>query len=123
MEGKGRYKFRNGNIYEGEMRHDKMHGSGLMKYVNGHTTYDIYDGEFSDDKRNGWGTMTYAKGDVYRGEWKDDNFVPKRGSFARPTAQFDSAHHVVNTSFTSTVITLLLYLTLTLTHIPFDRYL
>ena len=105
MDGKGIYKFRNGNIYDGEMRHGKMHGQGVMKYAHGHAAYDIYEGEFADDQRNGRGTMTYEKGDVYRGEWKDDNYVPKRGSFARHSAQFDSAHHVVNTAFTSTVNT------------------
>ena len=103
MDGQGVYKFRNGGIYVGEMRHDKMHGHGVMKYVNGHTTYDVYEGEFVDDKRNGLGTMTYVKGDVFRGEWKDDNFVPKRGSHAKPSAQFDSSHHVVNTAYTTTV--------------------
>ena len=75
MDGEFFYKFSNGSIYQGEIRQGKMHGQGLMKYVNGLNGYNIYEGEFADDKKNGFGTMTYAKGDVYRGEWKGDSFV------------------------------------------------
>ncbi|MDA0185869.1 MAG: hypothetical protein O3C59_00205 [Proteobacteria bacterium] len=33
---------------------------------------DIYVGEFKDDQRNGQGTFTSANGNIYVGEWLDD---------------------------------------------------
>ena len=39
-----------------------------MIYADG----DIYEGNWEDDDKNGQGTMTYPDGNVYQGEWKND---------------------------------------------------
>ena len=46
----------------------KRNGHGTLTYADG----NVYDGEFKDDDMNGRGTFTYADGGVYTGEFKDD---------------------------------------------------
>ena len=46
-EGKGIYKYDNGDIYEGYFKNDKKEGKGIYKYKNG----DIYEGDFKNDIR------------------------------------------------------------------------
>ena len=66
-EGRGIFRFTNGDIYEGEFKNDKFEGKGLFRFVNGST----YQGDFKDDKREGRGIFRFANGDVYQGEFKD----------------------------------------------------
>ena len=100
LHGFGTYLEPNGNKYVGEFRNNKFHGHGTYtfgagewegaKYVgewkdgerHGHGTYtfgagefegDKYVGEYKDGTKQGHGTYTWADGDVYVGEWKDDN--------------------------------------------------
>ena len=96
MDGKGGYKFRNGSIYQGEMRQDKMHGQGVMKYALGQTTHDRKEGEGSEHAKDGLagtsdkqmipgedgggvmgesmppGRGTANEKDTYNGEWKEN---------------------------------------------------
>ncbi len=51
--------------YEGELLDDKKHGKGKCIFNNG----DIYDGEWSNNEINGYGTMKYKNGNKYEGEW------------------------------------------------------
>ena len=48
-----------------------MNGRGTYKFANG----DVYVGEFRDNKRNGKGTLSYADGrpPLDSGVWKDDS--------------------------------------------------
>jgi len=34
-----------------------------------------YKGNITNNKRNGYGKMTYNSGQVYEGEWKEDEFI------------------------------------------------
>ena len=60
-------KYKNGDIYVGEMKNDKPHGHGTYTWPSG----EKYVGEFKNDKRYGQGTSTY-KDIKYVGEWKED---------------------------------------------------
>ena len=48
---------------------NNMRGTMKVVYENG----DEYEGETKNGKRDRKGTMKYADGEVYTGEWKDDN--------------------------------------------------
>lgn len=101
MTGRGTMKFSNGDIYEGDFVVNKMSGHGKMTYNNGDVydgnwandspngigtyTYDVshvlpghydrakYEGNFVNGKFHGQGRMEYTHGEVYEGEWANDN--------------------------------------------------
>lgn len=60
----------NGDEYVGEMDPSQMnrHGKGKCTYRNG----DVYDGEWRDNQKCGQGVMRYSGGDIYSGEWVND---------------------------------------------------
>lgn len=58
-------------IYEGEILNGQKNGKGTFKFKNG----DIYLGEFLTDKLNGVGNYTSVEGKVTAGIWKDDVLV------------------------------------------------
>lgn len=62
--------YEHGDVYVGEMdiQHAIRHGRGKCTYRNG----DVYEGEWTDDQRSGQGTMAYSNEDVYAGEWACD---------------------------------------------------
>ena len=62
-------KYLNGDVYEGEMLNDKIHGKGLLKYRSG----ALYEGEFVDEKRHGKGIFVWSNGDVFEGEYQDNS--------------------------------------------------
>ena len=66
--GVGTYKWKNGNIYEGEFYQDLMHGTGKLT-IAGEGTYE---GQFVKGKRTGKGTFLFVNGDIYTGEWTND---------------------------------------------------
>jgi hypothetical protein len=66
--GKGTLKYNNGSVYVGEFKYDRRHGGGTMRNASG----AVYEGEWKDDKKHGRGTMKNANGTVYEGEWKDN---------------------------------------------------
>ena len=55
-------------VYEGEWRHGRIHGSGTLKFSDG----DEYIGQWADGAMDGVGTYTYACGDYYEGGWRAD---------------------------------------------------
>ena len=65
-EGRGKYVFADGAVYEGEFKAGKAEGRGNHQTAVG----DVYEGELKAGKREGRGIYRYANGDVYEGEWK-----------------------------------------------------
>ena len=66
-EGKGIFKYNNGNIYEGDWKNNNIEGKGIFYSNNG----DKYDGEWKANKFEGKGIFYYKSGDKYEGEWKN----------------------------------------------------
>ncbi|MCL2164891.1 MAG: hypothetical protein FWH55_10995 [Oscillospiraceae bacterium] len=66
--GKGKMKYTNGNVYDGEWVHGVQQGNGLMRYRNG----DIYDGKWQNGQRDGIGVYTWKDGKQYTGAYKND---------------------------------------------------
>lgn len=60
-----RFRFPNGDEYQGEWLNGKPHGEGLLVTLKG----DRYLGEFQNGLFQGYGEMHYGNGDVYEGEW------------------------------------------------------
>jgi hypothetical protein len=71
MHGKGKYTYKNGDVYEGDFAKGNPHGKGKMTWADGR----VYTGDFAKGKRNGNGKMTYLNGKVEDGKWKDSEFV------------------------------------------------
>ena len=65
-EGRGKHRTAVGDVYEGELKAGKREGRGIYWYANG----DVYEGELKAGKKEGRGIYRYANGDVYEGEWK-----------------------------------------------------
>ena len=72
-EGKGIYKYNNGDIYEGEYKNDNMEGKGIMYYKSG----DRYEGEWKNDKREGKGIYYYKNGDREMGDYLNGKQIGK----------------------------------------------
>lgn len=52
--------------YSGSFRDDKKEGKGEFRWANG----EFYSGEWAAGKKHGVGLWTSPKGDSYMGEWK-----------------------------------------------------
>jgi len=65
--GKGRYVFRKGDLYEGEWKNNKMHGSGKFKCLNGVK----YKGTFAEGKPVN--VLRYEKGRKERRLTQDEH--------------------------------------------------
>ena len=60
-----RITYKDGSVYEGELDGFVRSGKGSLSYANG----DIYVGEFKNDEIDGYGKFTYySTGDTYEGE-------------------------------------------------------
>ena len=46
-----------------------MHGQGTYTYADG----NIYEGEWNNDNKHGYGIHTWTDGDIYEGAWKNGN--------------------------------------------------
>lgn len=73
MNGKGIFRYINGDVYEGEFIKDRKKGKGIFRYING----DIYEGEYSNDKCKGKGIYKYKDGRYYEGEFLEDKIHGK----------------------------------------------
>ena len=89
-DGKGRYKFSNGEVYEGDWKQGVMHGHGKYTYLNG----DVYEGEFQDGKKQGYGVYTVyddyyydGNGACYEGDWDNDVIYFDNGCFFHSSVQ------------------------------------
>jgi hypothetical protein len=56
-------KFKNGDVYSGDIKKSLMGGTGKMVYHN----KDVYSGSWADGAKSGDGTYTWSNGDVYTG--------------------------------------------------------
>eukprot|EP01034_Spumella_vulgaris_P035390 gene35390-43636_t len=57
-----------GDVYIGQLKANKRHGTGKMHWANG----DVFEGEWVDNKRHGKGRMEWSGGDTFSGQWSDD---------------------------------------------------
>ncbi|KAL1222847.1 Phosphatidylinositol 4-phosphate 5-kinase 7 [Cardamine amara subsp. amara] len=64
--GKGKYVWSDGTIYEGDWDRGKISGKGKLMWSTG----AIYEGDFSGGYLHGFGTMTSPDGSVYSGAWR-----------------------------------------------------
>jgi len=67
-EGLGEIKFKDGSLYQGQVKNKTFHGKGKMTHTNG----DIYQGEWKDGKAEGYGIFVDSTGSIYEGQWKND---------------------------------------------------
>ena len=66
-DGQGTFKYKNGDIYEGDFKDGLLHGNGKLTFKDG----DIYIGEFKNSNRDGYGIWK-KEGWVTEGYWKED---------------------------------------------------
>jgi len=67
-EGRGEFKFIDGNTYDGMWKDDKMNGYGIFTNRNGNR----YEGDFKDNKREGHGIFYWKNGSKYDGNFKSN---------------------------------------------------
>ena len=67
----GKYRFTNGDIYEGNFKNGNREGEGIYTW----TDNSYYKGEWLNDKMNGYGEYRSATGDVINGLFENDNLV------------------------------------------------
>jgi hypothetical protein len=90
--GFGRLSNGDGDFYEGGLKNDHKHGSGIMRFadgrvfegeyirgqmINGKMTYQdgsIYGGSWVDGMRHGRGKCIFVDGSQYEGEFREGNF-------------------------------------------------
>jgi len=99
INGKGTFKWPNGDQYNGEWKNEKPHGLGTFKWVNGTkyigdwefgiqngqgtvtwTNGDKYIGGRKNGKADGQGTFIFANGITQSGEWKNGNLIERDSS-------------------------------------------
>lgn len=93
-DGKGTYKFTNGDLYEGNFTDSHLNGYGIYTDAMGNvytgnfkndkfngvgmfvrTDKTKYIGEFVDGKRQGLGTQWYSDSYKEKGKWDNDRFI------------------------------------------------
>jgi hypothetical protein len=72
INGKGTFKYSNGNVYEGNFKDATLDGQGTFTYADGEFKGGKYIGQFKNNKANGKGVFNYASGDKYDGGWEDN---------------------------------------------------
>jgi len=65
--GESKMKWKDGSVYKGLFKNNKMHGKGTFSFANGNE----YVGQMINDNIEGEGTMTYSNKDQYIGQWKN----------------------------------------------------
>ena len=64
-------KYKNEDLYKGEIKDGKRNGKGIMIYKS----VDIYDGNWVDNEKEGKGIMTFKNGKIFDGYWENDNHL------------------------------------------------
>ena len=72
-EGKGKWKFDNGETYDGEWKNHEIHGHGTYIWKDKGT----YTGQWVNGKQHGKGTHKFLDGSTEEGEHIDGKYVPK----------------------------------------------
>lgn len=67
MDGKGKYTWKDGRIYEGEYIMDKKHGFGKYTWADGR----VYIGPWMNGKQHGEGKYILPNGTIKIGTWVD----------------------------------------------------
>ena len=67
LNGRGTYTFPDGKKYNGQWKNNKMDGHGRFEWPDGR----VYEGEYKDGKKEGIGEYRYPDGRIYKGMWKD----------------------------------------------------
>ena len=89
--GKGKFTYDDGSIYEGQFKDGCFNGFGIYKWTNG----DHFEGMYKDDVRNGEGKYYYSNGDTFIGKYKNDlrdgegSIMYKNGDFLHGTFHND----------------------------------
>lgn len=68
LNGRGIYRWSNGDYYEGEFSNNNINGQGKYYWKNG----DNYIGEYKNGLKNGKGKMIWSNGNVYEGLFKNN---------------------------------------------------
>jgi hypothetical protein len=63
----GKFKYSNGDSYDGQFTSGIREGKGIFKFSNG----DVYSGEFMNDQINGFGSIEFLNGNFCKGTFKD----------------------------------------------------
>jgi len=63
---RGKYRWDDGRVYEGQWQNGDRHGVGVQTYADG----SIYHGKWLDDEKAG-GTLVFDSGEMYQGQWKN----------------------------------------------------
>ena len=63
----GKYTWKDGRIYLGEWKENRMHGKGRFSWPDGHS----YEGEYAEDKKHGKGRFSWPDRRFVEGEWKN----------------------------------------------------
>jgi hypothetical protein len=58
--------FPDGSVYDGEIKDGKRHGQGKFTFSDG----EVYIGQYDNDQRT-QGTLTFPNGDIYQGTFKN----------------------------------------------------
>lgn len=66
LHGKGRFKYANGNLYEGQFVEGKRSGKGKYVFADG----TLYEGDFANNMFEGWGKYTDPNGTIYEGSFR-----------------------------------------------------
>ena len=66
QEGRGIYRYKNGQVYDGEFVEDKMHGMGKYKWPDG----KVYEGGWINGLQHGRGFYTNSQGVKRYGVWQ-----------------------------------------------------
>lgn len=72
-EGRGKYEWNDGSVYEGEFSKDQISGQGKLTIPQKGT----YEGTFVNGEKSGQGTYKFVNGDTYQGNWKNDEMSGK----------------------------------------------
>ncbi|MHB1591590.1 MAG: MORN repeat-containing protein [Sulfuricella sp.] len=92
--GKGVKTWPWGDRYEGEFVDDFKQGAGIYTWgPRGLSNGQRYVGEYFADRRQGFGTYTWPDGEVYAGQWRNDQIVgiptPRMLEHARVRARIE----------------------------------
>ena len=81
---KGKLRFRDGSVYEGDVVGGQANGKGISKFLIG----DTYEGAYVNGQFHGKGKYTFANGNIYEGDWVNGKFHGKgKFTFAAGSVQ------------------------------------
>ena len=67
--GPGKYKWKDGRVFDGHYLDDLRHGKGTFSYPNG----EMYEGNFTRGEKHGFGRFEF-RGGFYEGLWEDGRY-------------------------------------------------